>query len=175
MGRARESAALTHTLKRSLDSVVSEESLLHIREHVLRMTVPHTDECGVVTQIPYEVALWERRARAALKGSRDAHRSIDRLLYGWREKDSDVEQRIAAALGVTLDVARRAVMLMQSTEQRDAHTAARGAASLLVWYSRTHKPIDRSVRDAIEQAWRECERDISVAEDVRATDDLRLQ
>lgn len=163
MARTRESA-LTHTNKRvTLDSVVSEESLVGIRQHVLTLTVPHTDEHGVVTQIPYERALWEKRARAALKGSRDAHRSIDRLLYGWRERDNDVERRIAEALGVSLDVARRAVMLMQQSEQKDAHTAARGAVSLLVWYTRTQKPIERSVRDGIEQAWHECEREVDAA------------
>lgn len=112
--------------------------------------------------MPFERALWEGRAIRALKGSRDAHRSIDRLLYGWREKDSDIEQRIVDALGVSIDVARQAVSLMQRTEEKDAHTAARGAVSLIVWYTRTHKPIDRSVRDGVEQAWRECERDVAV-------------
>lgn len=160
MGRARESA-----LARTLDSVVSEESLVGIREHVLAMQVDG---------VPYERVLWEKRALRALRGGRDAHRSIDRLLYGWRERDSDVEQRIAQALGVTLDVARRAVTLMQSTQQRDPHDAARGACALLAWYTRTHKPIDRSVRDGIEQAWRECERDDAARVDGAQRDDLEL-
>lgn len=164
MARSRETKQLTDTRRGqfALSRVTSEETLLPIREHLLSLTVPHTAKDGTVTQRPYETVLWEKLARKATQGHRDALRLVTRVLYGWVEKDSDFERKLAEALGVSLDVARHAVQLLQQTEARDPHAAAVSASQMLLWYCRTQRPIDAEVRDAVAQCFAACQRGAEV-------------